>query len=71
MDVRKYWENPKKKTYDYNYTVGGALIYWLLKNSTEEQMKALLADQSIDSAREIYPDFNQIMDEFQEKLNGR
>ena len=34
-------------------------------------MKALLADQSIEAAKKIYPEFNQIMAGFQQELNNR
>ncbi|MBI9062779.1 MAG: hypothetical protein JEZ14_12405 [Marinilabiliaceae bacterium] len=71
LDVLTYWENPKTWSDEYNYTVGGALIECLYKHGNAEQMKALLANQSIESARKIYPAFDQIMDAFQQELNNR
>jgi len=71
LDVLNYWENPKDKRDEYNYTVGGALIEYLYEHGNDEQMKALLAHQSIEAAKKIYPAFDQIMDEFQQELNNR
>lgn len=35
LDVLKYWATPGGVSNDYNYTVGGALIDWLLKHGSE------------------------------------
>lgn len=71
LEVLNYWENPKTNSDEYHYSVGGALIECLYKHGSAEQMKALLAHQSIESARKIYPEFDQIMDAFQQELNNR
>lgn len=62
------WENPKNYPEDYNYTIGPALISHLFEVGTEEQMKKLLKDQTVASARNIYTDFDQIITEFRNKL---
>ena len=62
------WENPKNFPDDYNYTVGGALIAYLFENGSEEQMKRLLKDQTVTSARNIYPNFDELIVDFTSKL---
>ncbi len=68
FDVIDLWENPKKYPNEYYYTIGGALISFLFEKGTDDQLKRLLKDQTVKSARSIYSDFDNLMKEFYEKL---
>jgi hypothetical protein len=39
-------------------------------NGSEQQLKEILKDQSIDNARKVYKDFESLMNDFNEKING-
>ncbi|HPT01602.1 MAG TPA: hypothetical protein PLJ84_03325 [Bacteroidales bacterium] len=62
------WENPISYPEEFNYTVGAALIAFLFEKGTDEQMKSLLKDQTVTSARNIYQNFDSLIKEFTIKL---
>jgi tetratricopeptide (TPR) repeat protein len=62
------WENSAKYPGEYNYTIGGAWIAYLFEKGTTEQIKMLLKDQTLASARVIYPELNQLANDFVKKL---
>lgn len=69
IDIIDLWNNPNNYPNSYNYIVGGALIDFLMKKGSESQLKALLKNQTTESAIKIYADFNALMNEFEQKLN--
>jgi tetratricopeptide (TPR) repeat protein len=59
------WENDNKLRDDIIYPVGGAFIAYLLKNSTEQQFRQLIKNQTINNARLVYGDtFEKLVKEF-------
>jgi len=70
IDVLDLWDNPKKYSYDLNYTIGGAWIEFLSKKGTEEQLKKLLADQTSESAKSVYGNFDSLIIEFENLLKN-
>lgn len=70
INIIDLWTNTSNYSRDYCYPIGGALIDFLLKTGTEQQLKEILKDQSIDNAKKIYRDFENLMIDFNEKLNG-
>jgi O-methyltransferase involved in polyketide biosynthesis len=71
INIRDLWENPVNFPEEYNYAVGGAWIAYLFKNGTTEQIKKLLKDQPVASAKAIYPELDVLAYNFAEKLAGR
>lgn len=69
IDIVDLWNNPNNYPNSYNYIIGGALIDFLMKKGSESQLKALLKNQTTESAIKIYVDFNALMNEFEQKLN--
>lgn len=68
IKITDLWENPKNYSDEYNYTIGAALIAFLFEKGNEEQMKRLLKDQTVTSARNIYQNFDNLMVDFTTKL---
>ena len=68
LKIVELWENPKNFPDDYNYTIGAALIAYLFEKGNEEQMKRLLKDQTLTSARNIYQNFDDLIVGFTTKL---
>ncbi len=69
INVIDLWTNTSSYTNDYCYPIGGALIDFLLKNGTEQQLKEILKNQTTDNARKVYKDFDNLMKDFNEKIN--
>ena len=69
IDIVDLWNNPNNYPSEYCYSIGGALIDFLIKNGNESQLKALIKNQTTETAIEIYDDFNNLMKEFEQKLN--
>lgn len=63
------WNNSDKYPDEYNYAIGGALIEFLINNGTETQLKALLKNQTTETAIKVYDDFNVLILAFEQKLN--
>jgi tetratricopeptide (TPR) repeat protein len=68
LNIIDLWDNPEKYPSKYNYTVGGAFIGFLLENGGESKFKKLLANQSSESAAEIYDEFEKLIDEFEKRI---
>ena len=68
IDLIDLWKNKNPFPEEYFYTVGPALIAYLFENGTEDQIKQLLKDQSLESAKRVYPNFNELMNSFNKKL---
>lgn len=68
VNIEELWEDPEKYPKSYNYEIGGALIDFLLQKGSEKQLKALLKNQSIESAQKIYPNLKSLLAEFEELL---
>ncbi len=71
IKVLDLWDNPDKYTSDLNYTVGSAWIEFLNKKESEEQLKKLLTEQTSAAARLIYPNFDELLSEFEKTLNKK
>lgn len=70
LNIIDFWANPSNYPGDYCYAIGGALIDYLLKNGTDQQLKEILKDQSLNNARKVYKDFDKLMLDFNKKING-
>lgn len=70
IDVIDLWTNPSNYSGEYYYPVGGALLDFLMKNGTQYQIKEVLKDQSIDNAKNVYPNFEILMEDFNERINN-
>jgi len=68
INILDLWENSKNYPFELNYTIGSALVSYLSEKGTEDQLKRLLKDQTIASAKNIYPDFENLISSFTEKL---
>lgn len=68
ISVEELWKDPEKYPMSYNYVVGGAFITYLMEHGTEKQMKALLKNQSFESAKEIYSNLDELISEFEKLL---
>jgi len=69
VDIIDLWNNPDKYPNEYNYALGGALIDFLMNNGNENQLKALLKNQTPETATKTYDDFNDLIARLEEQLN--
>lgn len=69
IKILELWDNQNPENSDLNYTVGAAWIEFLEKKGTESQLKRLLTKQTSSVAREIYPDLDVLIIEFEKELN--
>lgn len=68
-DVMDVWENDKKYDSDVLFPIAGAFVAYLRQNSTEDEFRQVVKQQSIDKVKIIYgarfnklvTDFNQLM----------
>lgn len=68
IDIIDLWNNPEKYPNDYFYTIGGALIDFLLKHGTESQLKQLLKNQTAETAFMSYDNFQDLIAGFEQEL---
>jgi len=66
--VQELWEEPTRYERNLSNPVGGALIDFLINKGGKTKLKEFLKDQTIEHAKEIYPDFNQWMKTFEAML---
>lgn len=64
LHIIDLWENLKNYPDEYNYTIGAALIAYLLEKGNEQQLRSLLKEQTVTSARNIYQDFDSLIADF-------
>jgi tetratricopeptide (TPR) repeat protein len=70
INVIDLWTNPSNYSGEHNYPVGGALIDFLMKNGTQDQIKEVLRDQTFDNARKVYNNFEKLMEDFNDRINN-
>jgi len=68
ISILELWNNPKQYPDTYNYSVGGAFVEFLAKNGTENQLKKLLKEQTVENAEKIYDNFHELIREFEKEL---
>jgi len=66
--VLELWEQPTKYERDLSYPVGGALIEFLINKGGKKKLMEFLKTQTIEHAKEIYPDFENWMKTFESML---
>lgn len=69
IDLLDLWDNPNKFDHELNYPVGAAWIEYLHQHGSDEQLKKLFANQTSEAAREIYTNFDQMVADFEKRLN--
>lgn len=68
INITDLWENPKNYSEEYCYSIGGALIAYLFEKGTEKQVRDLMKDQTLQSARKIYTNLDTLMSDFTKKI---
>lgn len=68
IDIVDLWANPKKENFDLNYPVGGAFIEYLFIHATNDQIKQLIENQTVEAAKIIFPNFNELIIGFEKQL---
>ena len=64
------WESPTHYDRDLSYPIGAAFIEFLIRKEGKVKIKALLKNQTIESAKEIYPDFAELVKVFEAMLKA-
>ncbi len=70
ISIKGLWENPENYPLSYYYTISGAFIEHLIKNGNEEQFKQLLKNQTYQNAKKVYKNLDELILEFEKKLNS-
>jgi tetratricopeptide (TPR) repeat protein len=68
FSLLQLWEEPTKYERDLSYPVGAAFIEFLINKGGRENLKAFLTIQTIKHAKEVYPDFDQLVNNFEAML---
>lgn len=68
FSLLELWEEPTKYERDLSYPVGAAFIEFLLNKSGKKKLKEFLKIQTIKQAKEVYPDFDQLVNNFEAML---
>ena len=70
VSIVDLWNAPEKYPEAYAYQVGGAFVEFLTKNGSSDQLRMLLGEQSIKNARKVYPNFDELVAQFEKELNS-
>jgi hypothetical protein len=71
FSVEKMWKKGKRYKERELYPIAGAFIQFLSENGTPQQLKALLKEQTLDAAEDIYgQNFELMLKAFDQLVNG-
>lgn len=62
------WNSPDKYPDELFYSVGGAFIEFLDKNGSANQLKQLLKNQTVEEARAVYGNLDELVRKFEDSL---
>lgn len=68
FSLLELWEEPTKYKRNLSYPVGAAFIELLLNKGGKKKLKEFLKIQTIKHAKEVYPDFHQLVNNFEGML---
>lgn len=68
FSLLELWEEPTKYERDLSYPVGAAFIEFLLNKGGKNKLKDFLKIQTIKHAKEVYSDFDQLVNNFEAML---
>jgi hypothetical protein len=69
LDIYDLWTG-RQGNADVLYPVGGAFIEYLMNQGTSDQLKKLLTRQSVENAKSIYQNLDQLVKEFEKKFSA-
>ncbi|WP_321318197.1 hypothetical protein [Labilibaculum sp.] len=68
FSLLQLWEEPTKYERDLSYPVGAAFIEFLINKGGKQKLKEFIKIQTIKHAKEVYSDFDQLVNNFEAML---